>query len=362
MRKKLVAMTLMMAVTASVLLTGCSADDGGGQEAKQPETEQESAETQPEAEMEEAADGTQGDGKEIIGDINGDGIFRVGFSELAIDGAWRVAQVESMEAVAKEKGYEFVMANAELDTAKQLSDVEDLLAQNPDFLFIAPMDMEAIVPALDAAKAKGVPVILLDREAAAKAGEDYICTILADYLWQGEVCADWLNENGGADTYKIVQITGKVGGSDVRDRQGGFETGVAKYDNMEIVVTQSGEWSRTEAQKVMQNIIQSTGGDFNVVYCHNDEMALGVVLALKAAGMNPGKDVKVIAIDGQAEAVEAVIAGEINCIATCNPRFGPKAFETMEKYLAGETLDEIIYNSEYVIDSTNAQEKLADAF
>ena len=300
--------------------------------------------------------------EEVKGDRNGDGVFRVGFSELAIDGAWRVAQVDSMESVAKEKGYEFVMANAELDTAKQLSDVEDLLAQDLDFLFIAPMDIEAIVPAIEAAKEKEIPVILLDREAAGTPGEDYICTILADYLWQGEACADWLNENGDAEEYKIVQITGKVGGSDVRDRQAGFEAGVAKYDNMEIISTQSGEWSRTEAQKVMQNIIQSTGGDFNVVYCHNDEMALGVVLALKAAGMNPGTDVKVLAIDGQQEAVEAIIAGEMNCIATCNPRFGPVAFETMEKWLDGETLDTIIYNQEYVIDSTNAEEKLADAF
>ncbi len=353
MKRKVLAAVLSITLFASLGVTGCSKDDG----ADAAGTGEITTETEEASETETAAADS-----EVKGDINGDGIFRVGFSELAIDGAWRVAQVESMESVAKEKGYEFVMANAELDTAKQLSDVEDLLAQDLDFLFIAPMDMEAIVPAIEAAKTKGVPVILLDREAAATAGEDYICTILSDYLWQGETCADWLNENGGSDSYKIVQITGKVGGSDVRDRQAGFETGVAKYDNMEIIATQSGEWSRTEAQKVMQNIIQSTGGDFNVVYCHNDEMALGVVLALKAAGMNPGTDVKVLAIDGQAEAVEAIIAGEINCIATCNPRFGPTAFETMEKYLNGENIDLIINNAEYIIDSSNAEEKLADAF
>ena len=89
---------------------------------------------------------------------------------------------------------------------------------------------------------------------------------------------------------------------------------------------------------------------------------MSIVLALKAAGMNPGTDVKVIAIDGQAEAVEAIIAGEMNCIATCNPRFGPVAFDTMEKYLNEEKLEHIINNEEYIIDSTNAEEKLPDAF
>lgn len=358
MRKKGLAMLMAGIMIVSSCVMGCAKDDSNDIPAKTSAAASET-EAQPET---AGTDTTQKVSGEIKGDINGDGIFKVGFSELAIDGAWRVAQVDSMQKEAESRGYEFVMSNAELDTAKQISDVEDLLTQDLDFLFIAPIDMEAIMPAIEAAKAKGVPTILLDREANGTPGVDYICTILSNYIWQGEACADWLSENGGADSYKIVQITGKVGGSDVRDRQAGFETGVKKYENMEIVATQSGEWSRTEAQKVMQNIIQSTGGDFNVVYCHNDEMALGVVLALKAAGMNPGTDVKVIAIDGQAEAVEAIIAGEMNCIATCNPRFGPVAFDTMEKYLNEEKLEHIINNEEYIIDSANAEEKLPDAF
>ena len=366
MRKRGLAMLMAGIMIISSCVMGCAKDNGKDTPAETAaaasETAAAASETAAQSETEGSETTKQASEGAVKGDINGDGIFKVGFSELAIDGAWRVAQVDSMQNEAESRGYEFVMSNAELDTAKQISDVEDLLTQDLDFLFIAPIDMEAIMPAIEAAKAKGVPTILLDREANGTPGVDYICTILSNYIWQGEACADWLNENGGADSYKIVQITGKVGGSDVRDRQAGFETGVKKYENMEIVATQSGEWSRTEAQKVMQNIIQSTGGDFNVVYCHNDEMALGVVLALKAAGMNPGTDVKVIAIDGQAEAVEAIIAGEMNCIATCNPRFGPVAFDTMEKYLNGEKLEHIINNEEYIIDTANAEEKLPDAF
>ena len=366
MRKRGLAMLMAGIMIISSCVMGCAKDNGKDTPAETAaaasETAAAASETAAQSETEGSETTKQASEGAVKGDINGDGIFKVGFSELAIDGAWRVAQVDSMQNEAESRGYEFVMSNAELDTAKQISDVEDLLTQDLDFLFIAPIDMEAIMPAIEAAKAKGVPTILLDREANGTPGVDYICTILSNYIWQAEACADWLNENGGADSYKIVQITGKVGGSDVRDRQAGFETGVKKYENMEIVATQSGEWSRTEAQKVMQNIIQSTGGDFNVVYCHNDEMALGVVLALKAAGMNPGTDVKVIAIDGQAEAVEAIIAGEMNCIATCNPRFGPVAFDTMEKYLNGEKLEHIINNEEYIIDTANAEEKLPDAF
>lgn len=299
---------------------------------------------------------------EVKGDVNGDGIFKVGFSELDIDGAWRITQVESMEEQAKERGYEYVMTNAEYDTEKQVADVEDLLAQNVDFLFIAPIDMDAIVPALDAAKKAGVPVILLDREASGTWGEDWLTTIIADYVLQGEMCGQWLVDNMGEEDVKIVEITGVVGGSDVRDRAQGIRNVVDKYDNMSIVASQTGEWSRSTAQEVLENIIQSTGGDFNVVYCHNDEMALGAVLALKAAGMNPGTDVKVIAIDGQAEAVEAIIAGEMNAIATCSPRFGNAAFNAMEAFLAGETFEQYIINNETMITLDNAEEQLPLAF
>lgn len=298
----------------------------------------------------------------VKGDVNGDGVLKVGFSELDIDGAWRITQVESMEEEALARGYDYMMTNAEYDTEKQVADVEDLLAQNVDFLFIAPIDMDAIVPALSAAKAAGVPVILLDREATGTWGEDWITTIIANYVQQGEMCGQWLLDNMDEDEVKIVEITGVVGGSDVRDRAQGIRNVIDQYENMSIVASQTGEWSRSTAQEVMENIIQSTGGDFNVVYCHNDEMALGAVLALKAAGMNPGTDVKVIAIDGQAEAVEAIIAGEMNAIATCSPRFGKAAFDALEKYLDGGAFEQYIINPETMITIDNAEEQLPLAF
>lgn len=300
---------------------------------------------------------------ETVESTEGKAKLKIGFSELAINGAWRVAQVESMEKEAEARGYEFVMTNAEQDAAKQVSDVEDLLAQDVDFLFVSAVDVEAIMPALNAAKEQGVPVILLDREANGKTGEDFLTTIIADYKWQGEQCAEWVYKKLGDDTQiKAVEITGKVGGSDVRDRQAGFTEGAAKYDNFEIVASQTANWSRAEAQKVMQNIIQSTGGDFNVVYAHCDDMALGAILALKTAGMELNKDVYVVTIDGQKEAVESIIAGELSCIVTCSPRFGPAAFDAMEKYLKGEQLPATIINEETIIDSDNAEAELENAF
>lgn len=355
MRKRLGI--FLAVVMASSLLFGCgsaSNETENAAPAEQPEAQEEEAAAPAEEEAESAQETETPAGASDL---------KIGFSELDIDGAWRICQTESMQEQADERGYEYVMTNAEYDTEKQVADVEDLIAQGCNFLFIAPIDMDAIVPALDAAKAANVPVILLDREATGTWGEDWLTTIIADYVLQGEMCGQWIVDNTDASQdVKIVEITGVEGGSDVRDRAQGLRNIVEKTDNVEIVASQSGEWSRTTAQEVMENIIQSTGGEFDVVYCHNDEMALGVVLALKAAGIKPGEDVKIVAIDGQAEAIEGIIAGEINCIATCSPRFGPAAFDALEEYQAGEELPEKIINTETLITAENAEEQLEYGF
>ncbi|MHC1772815.1 MAG: ABC transporter substrate-binding protein [Flexilinea sp.] len=290
--------------------------------------------------------------------------FKVGFSELNVDDAWRIAQVESMDKFSAENGYtDYIMTNAEYDTSKQISDVEDLISQGVDFLFIAPIDMDAIVPALQEAKEAKIPVILLDRQATGTWGEDWITTIIADYIEQAKMAASWIIDNMDmTQDIKVAEIMGTVGGSDVRDRAAGFREVVDQYENIEITYSQSGEWNRATTQDLVANLLQSTGGDIDVIYCHNDEMALGAVLAVKAYGLKPGEDIKIIGIDGQKEAVQAIIDGEINAIATCNPRSGETAFKALNDYLDGKTFEEFIIMQETLITKDNAAEKLADAF
>ncbi len=290
--------------------------------------------------------------------------YKVGFSELNVDDPWRIAQVASMEKYSAENGYtDYVMTNAKYDTSKQISDVEDLISQGVNFLFIAPIDMDAIVPALQEAKKAKIPVILLDRQATGTWGEDWVTTIIADYINQAKMAASWIIDNMDmTKEIKVAEIMGTVGGSDVRDRAAGFRQVTDQYDNIKITYSQSGEWNRSTTQDLVANLLQSTGGDIDVIYCHNDEMALGAVLAVKAFGLVPGKDIKIIAIDGQKEAVQAVIDGEINAIATCNPRTGETAFKALNDYLDGKTFEEFIIMPETLITVDNAAEKLADAF
>ena len=131
---------------------------------------------------------------------------------------------------------------------------------------------------------------------------------------------------------------------------------------MKILASQPADFTRASGQKVMENLIQAHGKNITVVYAHNDEMALGAIQALKAAGMNPGKDVKVVSVDGQKSALEAIVAGDMNVTVECNPRFGPIAFDTYEKYLRGEQIPPKIIVPDKFFDSSNAAQFVAEAY
>ena len=131
---------------------------------------------------------------------------------------------------------------------------------------------------------------------------------------------------------------------------------------MKILASQTGNFSRATAQGVMQNIAQSLGKQITAVYAHNDEMALGAVQALKAAGLQPGTDVRIVSVDGQKAALEAITRGELGATVESNPRFGPLAFDTIEKFRRGETIPPKILITDRFFDKTNAAQFTAEAY
>ncbi|MDQ3321941.1 MAG: ABC transporter substrate-binding protein [Acidobacteriota bacterium] len=287
----------------------------------------------------------------------------VAFSQMENNGPWRIAETKSMndEAAKRSDKYQLVVSDAQQQTAKQVSDVEDLVARGVDAIFLAPREFEGLAPALQAAKQAKIPVFLIDREAAGKVGEDYVTFIGSNFVQQGERVGEWLAENTNGKA-GIVELQGTAGSSVANDRAKGFKNVSEKYPDMKILASQPADFTRANGQKVMENLIQAHGKNITAVYAHNDEMALGAIQALKAANMNPGKDVKVVSIDGQKSALEAIIAGDMNITVESNPRFGPVAFDTYEKYLRGEQLPPKIVLEDKFYDSSNAAQFVNEAY
>ena len=290
-----------------------------------------------------------------------EGKFVVGFSQMESDNPWRIAQTKSLRDEAAKRGVELVVTDAQGQTAKQVSDVEDLIARRVNIILLAPREFEGLAPALQAAKEAKIPVVLIDREAAGTPGEDFVTFLGSNFVEQGKRAAEWLAKetNGQAN---IVELTGTPGSSVASDRAKGFKDEIAKYPGMKILASQTGDFSRATAQRVMQNIAQSLGKQITAIYAHNDEMALGAIEAIKAAGLKPGADVTVVSIDGQRAALEAIQRGELGATVESNPRFGPIAFETIEQIRQGQQVPPKKLITDRFFDRTNAAQFVAEAY
>lgn len=284
----------------------------------------------------------------------------VGFSQMENNNPWRIAETESMKSEGEKRAGRYIATDAQAQTAKQVSDVEDMIAQGIDVLVIAPREYEGLTPALEAAKKAGVPVFLVDREAKGTPCEDFITFMGSNFIEEGERAAQWLVDTMG-EKGKVIELYGTIGSSPAMDRATGFRNVVTKYPGIEIVASQSGDFTRALGQQVMEQLLQANP-DVNAVYAHNDEMALGAIQALKDAGRKPGQDVLVVSIDGTRDALQAIIDGELGATVECNPRFGPLAFDTIEKFLAGEPIPTKITVEDMFFDTTNAKDFLEFAY
>jgi len=287
--------------------------------------------------------------------------LRVGFSQMENDGPWRIAETRSMEDEAKKRGYEVVIRDARGSTAQQVSDIENLVAQKVDAIFVAPREKTGLESALQAAREAKIPIFLIDREANGTPGQDFVAFLGSNFIEQGRRAAEWLAQttNGNA---KIVEISGSPGASVTQDRAKGFKDELQKHPGMQIIASQTGDFNRAKAQSTMENIIQAQGQNITAVYTHSDEMAMGAIQALKAAGRKPGQDVIVVSVDGQKSALEAIAGGELGATVESNPRFGPLAFDTLEKFKRGEQIPAKVILEDRFFDKSNASQFVAEAY
>lgn len=289
--------------------------------------------------------------------------YKVGFAQTESNNPWRIAQTNSMKSEAEKLGYQLVYTDAAGSAAKQVADVNSMIAQGVDVIFLAPREEKPLIPAVMAAKKAGIPVILLDRnvdQSLAKAGEDYVTFIGSDFIAEGKRVAEWLAKNANGKS-KIIELEGTTGSSPANDRKKGFDDAIAAAGGFEILASQTGDFARDKGRQVAEALLQAHP-DADIIYAHNDEMAIGAIAAIEAAGKVPGKDVLVLSIDGGKEAVQAVIDGTIAVVVECNPRFGPKGFEIMQKYAAGEKIEPKVINDDKLYDPSNAAAELATAY
>jgi simple sugar transport system substrate-binding protein len=277
----------------------------------------------------------------------------VGFSQIGAESAWRTAETESMRSEAAKRGVNLKFSDAQQKQENQIKAIRAFIAQKVDAIILAPVVETGWEPVLREARKAGIPVVLVDRGVKVSDESLYATLIASDFVEEGRLAARWLAEKLSGQG-NIVELQGTPGSAPALDRKKGFEEVLAEHPGLKIIKSQSGDFTRAKGKEVMEAFLKAEGKNIQAVYAHNDDMALGAIQAIEAAGLAPGKDILLVSIDGVRAAFEAMIAGKLNCTVECNPLLGPPAFDAVEKIVAGQTLPKWIKVTDQVFDQSVA--------
>jgi len=285
----------------------------------------------------------------------------LGFSQIGAESEWRTANTESIKAAAKEAGIELKFSDAQQKEENQLKAIRGFIAQKVDVIAFSPVVESGWETVLKEAKAAKIPVILSDRAVDVKDQSLWVSFMGSDFVEEGRRAGNWLvgdlAKKGMTGDIDIVELQGTVGSAPAIDRKKGFEEILKSHPNLKITRSQTGDFTRTKGKEVMEAFLKADP-NIQVLFAHNDDMAIGAIQAIEEAGKKPGKDIIIVSIDGVKGAFEAMMAGKLNCSVECSPLLGPQLMSAVKDLVAGKTLPKRIVTQEGVFPA----EKAAEAF
>ena len=263
----------------------------------------------------------------------------MGFSQVGAESEWRTANTVSIKDAAKKDGVTLKFADAQQKQENQVKALRSFIAQKVDVIAFSPVVESGWDTVLREAKAAKIPVILTDRAVNVADKSLYVTFIGSDFVEEGRRAGQWLLDYAKKTpdaTLNIVELQGTVGSAPAIDRKAGFLEVVGKNPKMKIIRSQTGDFTRAKGKEVMEAFLKAEGKKINVLYAHNDDMAIGAIQAIEEAGMKPGKDIIIISIDGVKGAFEAMIAGKLNVTVECSPLLGPQLMSIARDVVAGK--------------------------
>lgn len=255
----------------------------------------------------------------------------VGFSQIGSESGWRAAETAVSKVEAEKRGITLKISDAQQKQENQIKAVRSFIAQGVDAIFIAPVVQTGWGPVLEEAKDDGIPVFLLDRGITVDDDSLYTTAITADNVLEGNVAGQWLIDQVQGKPCNVVELQGTVGASVAIDRKQGFSNAISAVDNIRIVRTQSGEFTRSKGKEVMESFIKAENNGKNIcaVFAHNDDMAIGAIQAIKEAGLKPGSDIFIVSIDAVPDIFKAMMNGEANATVELTPNMAGPAFDAL---------------------------------
>ncbi len=288
-------------------------------------------------------------------------VWVVGFPQLGSESEWRTADTHSVQdAFATDDSFIFLYSDAQQKQENQIKAVRTLIARKVDCIVFTALVETGYGPVLAEAQKAHIPVIMIDRDVQV-ADRKYRLTIMgSDFVKEGEKVGLWLEKylkeqgiDDGTTPVDFAEIQGTTGSAPAIERAQGFRNIQKNHPNWQINHSQDGEFTSAKGKEVMEAFLKADP-KIQVLFAHNDQEALGAIQAIKEAGLQPGKDIVIISIDGVKGAFQAIVNGEMNCTVECNPLLGPQAVQAVRDLRDGKKLPARIWTIESVFDATNA--------
>jgi simple sugar transport system substrate-binding protein len=288
----------------------------------------------------------------------------LGFSQIGAESEWRTANTRSIQSAAQEAGIDLRFSDAQQKQENQIKALRSFIAQRVDVIAFSPVVETGWETVLREAKAAKIPVILTDRAVDVSDDSLYLSLIGSDFVEEGRKAGRWLVDyytNGPGKDAKgdvnIVELQGTVGSAPANDRKKGFAEIIGADPRFKIIRSQTGDFTRAKGKEVMEAFLKAEGRKINVLFAHNDDMAIGAIQAIEEAGLKPGSDIIIISIDGVKGAFEAMIAGKLNVSVECSPLLGPQLMAAVKDVVAGKPIPRRIVTEEGVFPKETAAQE-----
>ncbi|MBU5671640.1 substrate-binding domain-containing protein [Paenibacillus brevis] len=283
----------------------------------------------------------------------------LGFAQVGTESSWRLANTKSVIEAAKEADIELVYDNAEQSQEKQIEIIRRFIKQKVDVIAFSPKTETGWETVLQEAKEAGIPVILSDREVNVSDDTLWTAYIGSDMTDEGRRAADWLVKNvREKEQYRIIELQGTEKSAPALGRKKGFDEVIRQYSQYELLSSYYGDYTLQSGRLIMERALQQYGDRIDIVYSHNDDMALGAIQAIEDYGLAPGKDMILISIDATRPAFQAMAAGKLNMAVECNPLLGPQLMKAVRDLMDGKDLPMKIITAEGLFPMETAKREL----
>jgi len=291
----------------------------------------------------------------------------VGFTQIGSESEWRTADTRSVQdAITQDPTLVMVYSEAQQKQENQIRALRSFIARKVDVILFTALVETGYGPVLQEAQKAHIPVIMIDRDVA-KEDQKYRLTIMgSDFIKEGEKVGHWLEKylkdkgiDDGSTPIDFAELQGTTGSAPAIDRATGFRNVQKLHANWMIKHSQTGNFTDSEGKQVMEAFLKEDP-KIQVLFAHNDQMALGAIQAIKEAGLKPGQDIVIVSIDAVKGIFQAIVAGEANATIECNPLLGPQAVQAIHDLRDGKKLPGRIWTIESQFDETNAAAALPD--